>query len=83
MKYWKLLPFNRKKQLVIVIAFRLFLMFFIVILGLGFLTEVTIEQFMGLGVYTLLILLFVLGCKETIINFKNIIKDLEKNIIEK
>ena len=80
MRIWKLLSRKKKIQLLIVVVWRLFVASFIIYFGMYFVIEVGFEFYMGIGLYSILILAFVQSNKETFINFRNLIKDLEEDL---
>lgn len=81
MKKWKLFIKDNLKQLFIVLSFRLIVIASIVIFGLYFISEIGIEIYMLMGIYTLLILMFVIGTKETIVNINQELQKYNKDYI--
>ena len=81
MKKWMLFMRDNKRQFLVVVVWRFFILSLIVLFGFAFIIKVGIENYMGLGIYTILLLLFVMGTKETYINIKIKLKQYEEPYI--
>lgn len=82
MKIWKLLPPEKRKQLIIVMMFNLSWLCFIAFVEISLLLEISLRQFSLVVLVTILSLLYVDFSKDTYNKIKQDLKELEENKIE-
>ena len=82
MKKWKLFLKHNLKQFSIVVVVKLLVMGALFYLGAILIAEVGIKFYMLIGLYTLLVLSFIIEFKETYINIKEKLVEYDDKEVE-